>query len=57
MITGKDKGSGLGLSITQGIVSQHKGNIHFSSEPSRTEFFINIPINPKKELNLKMANG
>ena len=57
MITGKDKGSGLGLSITQGIVSQHKGNIHFSSEPSRTEFFINIPINSKKELDLKIANG
>ena len=57
MITGKDKGTGLGLSITQGIISQHKGNIHFSSEPSRTEFFINIPINANKDLDLKIANG
>lgn len=57
MITGKDKGTGLGLSITQGIISQHKGNIHFTSEPNRTEFFINIPINANKELDLKIANG
>ncbi|MFL2707149.1 MAG: nitrogen regulation protein NR(II) [Gammaproteobacteria bacterium] len=56
MITGKDKGTGLGLSITQGIISQHKGNIHFSSEPNRTEFFINIPINANKDLDLKTAN-
>ena len=57
MITGKDKGTGLGLSITQGIISQHKGNIHFSTEPSRTEFFINIPINVNKDLDLKIVNG
>lgn len=57
MITGKDKGTGLGLSITQSIISQHKGNIHFSSEPNRTEFFINIPINADKDLDLKTVNG
>jgi len=57
MITGKDNGTGLGLSITQGIISQHKGNIHFSTEPSRTEFFINIPINVNKDLDLKIVNG
>tara|TARA_B100000927_G_scaffold148717_1_gene119983 strand:- start:5210 stop:5827 length:618 start_codon:yes stop_codon:yes gene_type:complete len=57
MITGKDKGTGLGLSITQGIISQHKGNIHFSTEPDRTEFFINIPINVNKDLDLKIVNG
>tara|TARA_B100001057_G_scaffold281478_1_gene281825 strand:- start:243 stop:1346 length:1104 start_codon:yes stop_codon:yes gene_type:complete len=57
MITGKDKGTGLGLSITQGIISQHSGNIHFSSEPNRTEFFINIPINADKGLDLHIANG
>ena len=57
MITGKDKGTGLGLSITQGIISQHKGNIHFTTEPDRTEFFINIPINVNKDLDLKIVNG
>ena len=57
MITGKDKGTGLGLSITQGIISQHKGNIHFTSEPDKTEFYLNIPINVNKELDLKIANG
>ena len=55
MITGKDKGTGLGLSITQGIISQHKGNIHFTSEPNRTEFFINIPVNTQKDIDLKLA--
>jgi two-component system nitrogen regulation sensor histidine kinase GlnL len=57
MITGKDTGTGLGLSITQGIISQHKGSIHFSSQPNRTEFFINIPINSDKALDLRLANG
>ncbi len=57
MITGKDKGTGLGLSITQGIISQHKGNIHFTSEPNRTEFFINIPVNIQKDIDLKTSNG
>ena len=57
MITGKDKGTGLGLSITQGIISQHKGNIHFTSEPNRTEFFINIPVNTQKDIDLKTSNG
>ena len=57
MITGKDKGTGLGLSITQGIISQHKGNIHFTSVPNRTEFFINIPVNTQKDIDLKTSNG
>jgi two-component system nitrogen regulation sensor histidine kinase GlnL len=57
MITGKDKGTGLGLSITQGIISQHKGNIHFNSKPSKTEFFINIPIIDSNDISIKIANG
>lgn len=44
MISGKSQGSGLGLSITQGIISQHKGTIRFKSQPGETEFSILIPI-------------
>ena len=44
MISSKSEGSGLGLSITQGIISQHKGIIKFESEPGKTEFSILIPI-------------
>ena len=44
MISSKSKGSGLGLSITQGIISQHNGAMKYESEPGRTEFSILIPI-------------
>ena len=44
MISGKESGSGLGLSITQGIVSQHKGTIQFNSKPGETDFSILMPI-------------
>ena len=55
--TGKDKGTGLCLSITQRIISQHKGNIHFDSKPNKTEFFINIPIITAEEEVIRTANG
>ena len=44
MISSKHEGSGLGLSTTQGIISQHNGTIKFESEPGKTEFSILIPI-------------
>ena len=44
MISTKGKGSGLGLSITQGIVSQHRGTVRCNSEPGKTEFSILIPV-------------
>ena len=58
MISGKNQGSGLGLSITQGIVSQHKGAVRFKSEPGRTEFSILIPIENKiSEVTLRTVHG
>ena len=64
MISGKDSGSGLGLSITQGIVSQHKGVVRYESTPGKTTFSILIPVEKIKsdseesnELNGKEAYG
>lgn len=58
MISSKTKGSGLGLSITQGIISQHNGSIKCESEPGNTEFSIFIPINNyQHEKELSRANA
>ena len=43
------KGQGLGLSITYGIIKEHKGIIDFKSEIGKgTEFIIQIPISQQK---------
>ena len=59
MISGKESGSGLGLSITQAIISQHKGAIEFHSSPGDTNFSILIPVDvmTSTSKSLKVANG
>tara|TARA_Y100000590_G_scaffold57412_4_gene60393 strand:+ start:1218 stop:2303 length:1086 start_codon:yes stop_codon:yes gene_type:complete len=58
MISSKTKGSGLGLSITQGIISQHNGTVKYESEPGNTEFSIFIPItNYQYKEELSRANA
>ena len=47
MISSKDEGSGLGLSIAQDIIRVHGGGISFSSKPQQTIFSIQIPLNIK----------
>ena len=42
--TSKKEGNGLGLSISQKIISQHKGSIEFTSSGEGTTFKINLPI-------------
>lgn len=44
MITGRPEGSGLGLSISQNLIGQHRGLIECSSEPGRTEFAVYLPL-------------
>jgi two-component system nitrogen regulation sensor histidine kinase GlnL len=44
MVSGRPEGSGLGLSIAQGIVQRHGGLITCDSEPGRTCFSIFLPM-------------
>ncbi|MZI94780.1 nitrogen regulation protein NR(II) [Vibrio sp. CAIM 722] len=44
MVSGRDGGSGLGLSISQNLIDQHNGKIDVESWPGRTTFTIYLPI-------------
>ncbi|WP_444678626.1 nitrogen regulation protein NR(II) [Halomonas sp. E19] len=44
MVSGRADGSGLGLSIAQGILHQHQGLIECESRPGHTEFRLLIPL-------------
>jgi two-component system, NtrC family, sensor kinase len=44
--TTKEKGNGLGLAITHGIIEQHRGSISVSSTPGEaTVFTLELPVN------------
>jgi two-component system, NtrC family, nitrogen regulation sensor histidine kinase GlnL len=44
LVTGRDGGSGLGLTLAQTFVQQHLGTIECESEPGKTSFKIVIPL-------------
>ncbi len=44
MISGHPEGSGLGLSVTQSIIHQHKGLIDCDSQPGNTCFHVYLPF-------------
>ena len=44
LVSGRDGGTGLGLTLAQTFVQQHEGLIDLDSEPGRTEFRILIPL-------------
>ena len=44
MVSGRADGSGLGLSIAQGILHRHQGLIECESQPGHTEFRLLIPL-------------
>ena len=44
LVSGRDGGSGLGLTLAQTFVQQHHGSIELDSAPGRTDFRILIPL-------------
>jgi two-component system nitrogen regulation sensor histidine kinase GlnL len=47
LVSGRDDGSGLGLTLAQTFVAQHHGTITFDSRPGSTTFTILLPFNGK----------
>jgi len=44
LVSGREGGSGLGLTIAQTLVAQHGGTIECNSTPGRTRFSVLLPI-------------
>jgi two-component system nitrogen regulation sensor histidine kinase GlnL len=44
LVSGRPDGHGLGLTLAQDYVSQHRGSIEFDSEPGRTCFTVMLPL-------------
>jgi two-component system nitrogen regulation sensor histidine kinase GlnL len=44
LVSGREGGSGLGLTLAQTFIQQHHGLIECESEPNRTDFKILIPL-------------
>ena len=55
MISGKENGSGIGLSISQDIVRIHGGAISFDRKDGQTMFSILIPISSSNINGVKSA--
>jgi two-component system nitrogen regulation sensor histidine kinase GlnL len=45
LVTGRESGTGLGLTIAQDLVSRNGGLIEFTSKPGRTMFQMRLPVN------------
>ena len=52
MISGRPDGTGLGLPIAHGIITQHGGLITCESKPGETKFKILIPIRSNSEFTI-----
>lgn len=46
LVSGREGGSGLGLTLAQTFVAQHGGAITFESQPGHTAFILTLPVKP-----------
>ena len=44
LVSGRDNGTGLGLTLAQTFIQQHDGTIEVESRPGRSDFRILIPL-------------
>ena len=49
LVSGRDGGSGLGLTLAQNFINQHHGMISFESAPGNTTFMILLPVQENDE--------
>ena len=49
LVSGREGGSGLGLTLAQTFVQQHQGSIACDSRPGRTDFHIQIPYRKREK--------
>ena len=48
MVSGREGGTGLGLSLAQSFVGRHQGMIEFESIPGQTRFTLLLPVRPRE---------
>jgi two-component system, NtrC family, nitrogen regulation sensor histidine kinase GlnL len=48
LVSGREGGTGLGLTLAQNLISQHQGAIELEGGPGRTCFTIVLPLRPTK---------
>jgi len=48
-VTSKPQGMGLGLSISQGIIEAHKGNLYHDEVDGRTVFRFTLPVTESED--------
>jgi two-component system nitrogen regulation sensor histidine kinase GlnL len=49
LVSGREGGSGLGLTLAQNFISQHHGTVTFESRPGKTFFSILLPLTEMDE--------
>jgi two-component system nitrogen regulation sensor histidine kinase GlnL len=46
LVSGREGGSGLGLTIAQNFIQHHQGSIDCHSRPGQTVFTLRLPVEP-----------
>ena len=57
LVSGREGGSGLGLTIAQTFVAQHDGTIECESVPGRTVFTILLPLEMARATGIATREG